>query len=382
MIGRLRFIAILVFALLAIQPMASAQRVAAPRLTAQLSTREAYIGQPILLQILIINANTHTKPIVPEIDGLEIRSTGQPQQSTQTRIRNGVGSRTVTLMYVFQVTPRREGDFTIPPIEVELNGKATSTKAFDFVVTKSDTGDLMFLEVTSEHDEVYVGQPTKLQMKLWIRPYRDTKNGVKLTEQHMWQLVSDSSQWGPFEESIIEMASERKRPVGEEVLREDSDGRSRGYYLYEMDATLYPQRAGALEIGTTQVVVSYPTAIDKPRRRRSFFGDDDFFGGSMFEDMFRDSPFNRQSIAIKSVRPISANATVDSIDVLNVPTEGRPENYRGAVGKYRIGVQAQPTRVTAGDPITLQIGLQGDGPLELIEAPPVSYTHLTLPTKA
>lgn len=372
MIGRLRFIAILTFAFLATQTFASAQQVSAPRLTGQLSTKEAYVGQPILLQILIVNANTHTKPVVPEIDGLEIRSTGQPQQSTRTTIFNGVSNRTVTLMYVFQVTPRRGGNFTIPPIEVELNGKANVTKAFDFVVTKSDTGDLMFLEVTSEHDEVYVGQPIKLQMKLWIRPYRDKSQTIKLTEQHMWQLISDSTQWGPFDEKIVEMAGERRRLVGEEVLREDSEGNSRGYYLYEMEATLYPQRAGPLEIAPTQIVVSYPTAIDKPRRRRSIFGDDDIFGGSMFEDVFANSPFNRRSIAIKSVRPISADATVNAIDVLDVPSEGRPTNYRGAVGKYRIGVQAQPTKVTAGDPITLQIGLQGDGPMELIEAPPLA----------
>ncbi len=52
--------------------------------------------------------------------------------------------------------------------------------------------------------------------------------------------------------------------------------------------------------------------------------------------------------------------------------DGRPADYRGAVGRYRIVTQATPTTVDAGDPITLNIGIAGTGPMELVQAPPLS----------
>ncbi len=72
-----------------------------------------------------------------------------------------------------------------------------------------------------------------------------------------------------------------------------------------------------------------------------------------------------------SARPIVAEANVDATEVLPVPTDGRPEDYQGAVGRYRIVTEADPTSVNAGDPITLRIGVVGDGPMDLVQAPPL-----------
>ena len=53
------------------------------------------------------------------------------------------------------------------------------------------------------------------------------------------------------------------------------------------------------------------------------------------------------------MRPIVAEAIVEPIDVLPIPTAGRPADYRGAVGKYQIVTEATPSTVKAGDPIKL-----------------------------
>ncbi|MEK6250222.1 MAG: BatD family protein, partial [Planctomycetales bacterium] len=59
-------------------------------------------------------------------------------------------------------------------------------------------------------------------------------------------------------------------------------------------------------------------------------------------------------------------------EVVAVPTQGRPADYRGAVGHYEIITRATPTKVKAGDPITLNIGIRGDGPMDLVQSPPLA----------
>ena len=83
------------------------------------------------------------------------------------------------------------------------------------------------------------------------------------------------------------------------------------------------------------------------------------------------APFGPQ-LTVESVRPIVADAKVEPIDVLEIPTAGRPADYRGAVVKYHIVTEASPIDVKAGDPIKLLVGIAGTGPMELVQAPPLA----------
>jgi len=76
----------------------------------------------------------------------------------------------------------------------------------------------------------------------------------------------------------------------------------------------------------------------------------------MMRDDFFSSPFGSRLTVSKS-RPVVAEVSVDSTKVLAVPAEGQPADYRGAVGKYQIIAQTEATSVSAGDPITLRIGV-------------------------
>ncbi|NND99569.1 MAG: tetratricopeptide repeat protein, partial [Pirellulaceae bacterium] len=77
-------------------------------------------------------------------------------------------------------------------------------------------------------------------------------------------------------------------------------------------------------------------------------------------------------LSIQSVRPVVAQTAVEPIRVRPIPKKGRPVDYRGAVGRYQIATEAKPTKVAAGDPITLHIGIAGTGPMNRIQAPPIA----------
>src|SRR4029078_10216512 len=83
------------------------------------------------------------------------------------------------------------------------------------------------------------------------------------------------------------------------------------------------------------------------------------------------SPFGAR-LTIQTVRPLAEQAVVESINVLPIPTVGRPADDRGAVGQYQIATDAGPSHVKSGDPINLLIGISGTGPMELVQAPPLA----------
>jgi tetratricopeptide (TPR) repeat protein len=348
---------------------------------AGLSTREAFVGMPLTLQISISDATNYDQPTLPQIDGCDIRSSGAPSQSSQVTIINGrrTERRSVTLRYL--ITPRREGAFEIPALKMVVDGRSLSTQPIRFVATKSVTGDLLFVKIEGSKERVFVGEPLDLTLKIWIKPYRDAERNRTLSEGDMWNMISDQTSWGGFSDRMRELTENNQRPGGVEVLRDDGKGSERSYYLYEIDATVYPKRPGKIDADDVQVVVNYPTSLSTSRSPfDSFFGHDplghDPFGGSsplsrMMDDDFFGSPFGN-GLSVASTRPIVGDVSVGATEVVPVPTSGRPADYRGAVGRYNIVTQATPTTVDAGDPITLNIGIAGDGPMELVQAPPLT----------
>ena len=339
----------------------------AQQIASGISTKEAFIDSQVVFQIRIATSGNSLNEFAPpkpsKVDGLEIATAGAPARSSSIRIVNGRRSSSTTLTYNYLVTPKREGTFTLPPVEVTVDGKQLSTKAHTFVVSKSETGDLLFVEIEGETKQAYVGEAVKLTLKVWVRGFSDRKQRIQLGERHMWQSFNQArTQWGTFAERLKELATERKRPAGQDVLRKDTEGVSRAYLLYEIESTMYPKRPGQIDPGNVRVVVDYPTKISRPRSS---------FGGSIFGPSFLDEMMGGGN-PVQASRPISAEATLPPIQIIDVPSKGRPADYRGAVGKYKLLVESDTKQVKVGEPIGLRIYIQGDGPMELVEAPPLA----------
>lgn len=337
-----------------------------------LSTRETYVGSPVTLRIQVANATKAEPPVVPSIDGVDIKPLGAPTHSTQITTINGRTTTSTTQTFGYELTPQRAGTFQIPPVTINADGDIQHTRVIEFVASKSETGDLMFVEVAGKEKQIYVGQALDLTLKIWLRPYSDRRLKITLSEGDMWRLISDRSEWGPFAERIQQLAQNDQRPEGKEVLRKDANGVEHSYYLYQLDATIYPKRPGAIDGNNVRIVMNYPTSLgrsrglfadvfeDMPGGRSGIFGDDDGF-----------SPFGAQ-LTVQTARPLAEQAVVEPIKVLPIPVAGRPADYRGAVGQYQIAIDATPTHVKSGDPINLLIGISGTGPMELVQAPPLS----------
>ncbi|HKI70348.1 MAG TPA: BatD family protein, partial [Verrucomicrobiae bacterium] len=65
----------------------------------------------------------------------------------------------------------------------------------------------------------------------------------------------------------------------------------------------------------------------------------------------------------------------ESIHSLPLPSEDAPPGFNGAIGNYTMSVNAGPTNVAVGDPITVHVKISGRGDLEALSLPHQSTWH-------
>lgn len=311
--------------------------------------REAWIGAAVTVEIEVDDASTIVPPRLPEVDGATIRLLPGERSSSFTSIVKGRLTSRQTRTFLVEIRPLREGEVTVPPIEVEADGRTFRSEPTTIVANRSETGDLLQALVAAEPSQAYLGEAIEATLRIVIRPFRDAALGLTLSEADMWSLVDlDASEFGVFAGGLRELASQRRRPWGREI---EVEGET--YFQYDLSARVQPMRAGPPDLGDLRIAMRYPTSL---RAGRDFFG--------------------RVEYSLGGTRPISAVPEIDSIEIRPLPEEGRPESFTGAVGAFAFEASADPTSVSVGDPITLSLRITDRSPepqqLELLPAPPIA----------
>ena len=311
----------------------------------QLSAGETIVNAPVQVDLVLHDARFESRPEFPKIDGAEVRFAGGP--SIIKGNFNGQRLSTSTLHY--ELTPKREGTITIPPITVKAGGATLKTKAHTLIVTKSEPVDLLFVDVKADRESVSVGEKFTATLEIWLAPFRDRRTGTRLEGMEMWQQVErERSSLGEFLETVAR--PERGAVSLSDGRRADSKGQQRSFYVYRISRDFWAEKPGPFDPGDISILVEYPVRIAEGR---------DF--SLLFPSRFR----------VAQSKPIVADANVAPLTIKPVPHEGRPDYYRGAVGEYELAVSAVPSEVAVGDPITLTLTISGRGRLETLQPPPL-----------
>jgi hypothetical protein len=124
-------------------------------------------------------------------------------------------------------------------------------------------------------------------------------------------------------------------------------------------SALFPQQPGTLTLdpaeaeGTARIAVQGNSA-------------DDPFGSSMMNDPFFDDPFG--DAGYKDI-PVHLKSMPVSIQVSELPAAGRPANFTGAVGDFRISASLDKSALSTDEVATLKVTISGSGNLKLFDAP-------------
>jgi len=300
-----------------------------------INSRKITMEEAAILRVTIQDSKESEEPTIPNVAGLEFSGN---ERSQSTTIINGRISQSVT--YTFYIIPEKAGTYTIPSFVVKADGQSYTTEPLQFSVLKGQQNsgksdskstidnyarfDIEFIGDTK--DAYYVGEmiPVKLSLKF-------VEDIVTVTSLPV--LGSEAF-------TITELSN---KP---EVNRNYSkNGNVINTFVWI--AGLTPVKAGAFDVDMKSDV---SMKIKTNQRRRSFWG------------MSSSYVTRKTKLASKAHK----------MTIKSLPTEGKPSNFSGAIGQFKVAASTSTDNVMVGDPITMKIIIDGRGNFERITAPALS----------
>jgi hypothetical protein len=285
-------------------------------ITVSADTQDVTKGIPFQL-VVEISGRDITRIEVPKIDGLTIPE--EPNYSgTQVEFKNG--RLTSTKTYGFLATPTRAGELVLPPFKAEVDGELIESTAItvkvlespkpDDTSSRSVAGDqVLFTQIKCDKTEAYQGEAIALSMEVWIIEGAN----VRYEPTGFPELTG-----------FYVLPREPREPTKRAALR---DGRR--YQVVTFSQTLFPAAPGELRVG--------------PWTWRCSIG-------------YRGQARNRET-------------TTDPFTIRVKPLPDPPADFSGTVGQYQVAASLSSKSAVAGVPVTLTIGVVGNGNPDAIATP-------------
>lgn len=333
--GRVVFAIVACLAMLSLSLEAASAR-------ASISQSTMSTGDAAQFTISVEGASQLTPPSEINVPGLDIRFSGH---SRNMRWVNGKSSVSVDLNYVVQA--RQTGDFTIPAVEFSADGETLRTQPVGLKVEKgnpqSDSGsidpnDISFAEITVAKKTAYVGESIPVELRLFV------------DSRVRWQ----AEQMPSFEG---EGFTKQKMP---EPRRESARRNGKEYDSIVFRTAVTPSKAGKISIGPSEI--QFAAQIPQKRQGRK----------SPLEQLFGDAFFDDPIFSPTPIRRMTTKAAAVEIDVKPLPAAGRPKDFSGAVGVFRLTAEGSPSKVAVGDPITMKATISGRGNFDRVNAPAIA----------
>lgn len=324
---------------------------------AAVEKNDAFVGEAFIFQIQV---QGHDHPDPPDVSALsqdfDVQSLGgQTNNSQSVTVINGRMNSTVQRAYVFnyRLSPKRTGALSIPALSVTVDGKVFTTQAIQLNGRKpEETQDFKFrLALSSER--CYVGEPVALTVTWCLR--KDVRNfsfNIPILEDGRFVVEESTQAPDPHKEQV-------RFPLGsQECIGEKGEEtiEGRNYTTLQFRKILIPKQTGNYDFPAATVSCEARTNDQRKSQRGllgDFFDNDPFFGArGMFKNF------------------VTPSAPLH-LEVAELPRQGKPANFSGLVGTYRLDVSAAPTDVNVGDPITLTIRVSGPPYLKSAELPPL-----------
>ncbi len=327
--------------------------------TAAVERRDVFVGEAFVFQIQVSGSENPEQPELSHVTDFSVTFRGGQQNSNRSvTIINGKITKNVREGYFFsyQLTPKRVGRLVIPSVTVHADGRTTKTEPVTINAKKPvETNDFKLrLQLSKSH--CYVGEPITLAVTWYIG--KDVKDF-----SFFLPLLQDEDAFH-FADPQIDMQSGKKMYrilLGDEEaigVKDRGTIDNKDFATITFQKILIPKKSGNISIAPATVTCNAFVGYERRHGRMQ----DDFFS-----DFFNDDFFGRSRRGVYRNIVVPSNAL--SLRVSELPENGRPANFAGHIGTYKIEAKAVPTEVSVGDPITLTITLSGTDYLEHVKLP-------------
>jgi len=329
----------------------AAASAAAASVDATIEPSQIALGESAQLTIMTSGNGALALPL-PVVPGLEFRVVGQ---SRRIEIINGATiSSTSTII---RVTPEEAGVFTIPgptpkspPLVLRVtqgNGGAPSISPYSpssprlksLIPGGSEANGIRltpdgsaFVRFEVPKREIYVGESVPAVIQVGMR------DGFASSINSLPKLNN-----ADFTLNNLSLQPER--------MAKSIDGKP--FTLYTWHSLL-----AAIKPGTYALTFGAPLTVRIRTQPR---------GDSMLDDLLGD-PFMQNFFGATVSKNITVTSPETAIKVLPLPAEGRPAEFSGAVGSFKISTDLSSATNTAGDPLTLRMHVSGSGNFDRVES--------------
>jgi hypothetical protein len=304
-----------------------------PALTASVSKNKLGVNQRLRIQFSI-NKQGGDNFTPPNFRNFKV--VGGPSQSVNQSWVNGKVSFSQSYTYIIQ--PKIKGEFTIPSASIDLNGKILKSKPIKIIVLAAvdipkNPNDPNYVAEQNIHlvaeiskSRPYVGEGIFVEYKLYV------SQNISVHDYS----VTESPQYNGFWNQDIKIN-------GLPVKQGKYNGESYRYVVLKR-ALLIPTKSGKLTIDPMKmdIVIGVPT------------GRTDFFGNAINRNIRREFASPKKTILTKEL-----------------PLEGKPENFNGAVGDFQFSVTSSKELLKANETSQIKVIVSGKGNLKLFEIPKI-----------
>jgi hypothetical protein len=303
-------------------------------LRAVVSENRVFTGEQFTLTVEVSGGSMRNLqiPIMPDLNGVRVLSS-TPSRGTNITMVNG--RTTTTITYSYTLLAQTPGNFTIPPIDVVIDGEARRTSPVQFEIiersnvtaNESQLPDI-FARIELDRENPVPGQQVVASLVLYF------KQGLEVTSFQPSPGWRTDGFWKEELENI-------EQPRAESTIFNNVRYRQAVLLRY----ALFPTRSGSLTISPFTVSLGVRTQAT----RNDPFGS--FFGGM---------GTNQRRISVDT-EPIQ----------LEVRTLPRADNALtiGAVGDLSINRNISTRRIVTGETVELTTTITGEGSIPLISRP-------------
>lgn len=346
---------------------------------------EKTIGLNDLLQIQfkIENAENVETIIPPTFKNFEI--VNGPNQESGVSIINGNRSQYISIGFFLK--PKALGKFTIGAAKARADGKDFTSSAItvevlketpvsapsnqgnssspfsqfnfdvpspapteqfnDYILKEGENIDdkikkNIFLKLEVNKRECFVGEPIVASYKLYTRLNSES-------------TITDAPSFNGFSVSDFNVSQ------GGSI--ETLNGRKYNVYVLRK-VQLYPLQSG--DVVLSPVVADNKITFLKGEYARSRYG-------SSFYDMLEDFANNTADANTVITKQVSLKSAPETIHVKALPITNKPDNFKGAVGNFKITAALKNSSITTDDAGNLQVTISGSGNIQLINSPEIKW---------
>jgi hypothetical protein len=286
-------------------------------------------------------------PTLPKHEGFRVA--GQ-SQSTSIQWINGRMSATRAIIY--RLTPLTEGKHVIDAISVTYQGKEYLTKPIEVEVVEGSVRPPAGGRGAGRASEPF---------DMFSPPQRQRKPAKQAGEVFVEAALSRPSVY-VGEQVILTYRLYTQVPImGLEV---DKQPKLTGFWVEEVKMPKEPDWKEATVGGKTFYVFEIKKSILFPTKPGTAT-----VAPATFSMAIRGSSDPFDSFFFRTTDTVRRRTKPLSLEVRALPAAGRPRDFSGAVGKFKLALELDREEITAGEPLTVDVVLEGQGNLKTVEVP-------------